>query len=109
MSERTIPHNTSKLLLCIRFYEVVKTLKEMYDVIIFDNPPVRLVSDGVQLLSKVDVPIYLFRANYSKRYFSDKLKEIAEINEIKNINVVLNAVETHKSTYGKNYGGYYTD
>lgn len=103
------PPNPSELLLGKRFDEVVKTLKEMYDVIIFDNPPVGLVSDGVQLLSKVDVPIYLFRANYSKRYFSDKLKEIAEINEIKNINVVLNAVETHKSTYGKNYGGYYTD
>ena len=38
----------------------------MYDVILIDNPPVGLVSDGVQILANADIPIYVFKANYSK-------------------------------------------
>jgi len=109
ISAGPIPPNPSELMLNNAFEGIIDQLKERYDIIVFDNPPVGLVSDGVKLLSKVDVPIYVFRANYSKRYFVEKLKEIADINEINNISVVLNGVDTHKSTYGGNYGGYYSD
>ncbi|HZH70154.1 MAG TPA: CpsD/CapB family tyrosine-protein kinase, partial [Flavobacteriaceae bacterium] len=104
-----IPPNPSELLLNPYFEEIVEQLKERFDTIIFDNPPVGLVSDGVQLLSKVDVPIYVFRANYSKRNYVEKLKEITKIAEVKNISVVLNAVDINKGIYGGNYGGYYSN
>ncbi|HLV42841.1 MAG TPA: polysaccharide biosynthesis tyrosine autokinase [Brumimicrobium sp.] len=109
ISAGPIPPNPSELLLGNRFDELLIKFKEDYDIIIFDNPPVGLISDGIQLLSKVDVPIYVFRANYSKRYFVDKLKEIASIDEITHINVVLNGVVSQKTSYGNNYGGYYTE
>jgi capsular exopolysaccharide synthesis family protein len=109
ISAGPIPPNPSELLLGQTFEGLIERFEERYDIIVFDNPPVGLVSDGVQLLSKVDVPIYVFRANYSKRYFVEKLKEIAGINEMSNINVVLNAVDAQKGTYGGNYGGYYSD
>src|SRR5690606_12490054 len=69
ISAGPIPPNPSELMLNDSFDEIVEKLKQRFDVIIFDNPPVGLVSDGVQLLSKVDVPIYVFRANYSKRNY----------------------------------------
>lgn len=109
ISAGPVPPNPSELMLSKTFEDVVEKLKERFDIIIFDNPPVGLVSDGVQLLSKVDVPIYVFRANYSKRRFVEKLKEISVIDDIKNINVVLNGVDTKRSTYGGNYGGYYSE
>jgi len=109
ISAGPVPPNPSELILSKTFEDVVEKLKERFDIIIFDNPPVGLVSDGVQLLSKVDVPIYVFRANYSKRRFVEKLKEISVIDDIKNINVVLNGVDIKRSTYGGNYGGYYSE
>lgn len=109
ISAGPIPPNPSELLLGPRFDEVLEQFKENYDIVIFDNPPVGLVSDGIELLSKVDVPIYVFRANYSKRYFVDKLKDISNIKEISNINVVLNGVEAYNGAYGASYGEYYSD
>src|SRR5690554_7293899 len=109
ISAGPVPPNPSELILSKTFEDVVEKLKERFDIIIFDNPPVGLVSDGVQLLSKVDVPIYVFRANYSKRRFVEKLKEVSVIDDIKNINVVLNGVDIKRSTYGGNYGGYYSE
>lgn len=102
-----IPPNPSELILNDRLDVLIEEFKKDYDMIIFDNPPVGLVSDGIQLLSKVDVPIYVFRSNYSKRNYVDKLHEIASLDELKNINVLLNGVDSKKSTYG--YGNYYTE
>ena len=91
------------------FENVLEAAKQHYDVVIFDTPPVGIVSDGVQLLSKVDVPIYVFRANYSKRHYVDKLRSISEIKEIKNISVALNGVTQSKNSYGYGDTSYYTE
>lgn len=104
-----IPPNPSELILGNRFDELIEEFKDLYDIIVFDNPPVGLVSDGVELLRKADVPIYVFRSNYSKRNYLEKLHEIAEIKDLKNINVILNAVDSKKSLYGYGYGNYYTE
>lgn len=104
-----IPPNPSELILNDRLDLLIEEFKEDYDIIIFDNPPVGLVSDGIQLLSKVDVPIYVFRSHYSKRNYVDKLHEIASLEELKNINVVLNGVDLKKAAYGYGYENYYTE
>lgn len=104
-----IPPNPSELMLGKRFDELIEEFKNEYDIIVFDNPPVGLVSDGVQLLRKADVPIYVFRANYSKRNYLEKLHEISDIKDLKNVNVVLNGVDAKKSMYGYGYGNYYSE
>lgn len=109
ISAGPIPPNPSELILGSRFDELIEEFKEAYDMVIFDNPPVGIVSDGIQVLRKADVPIYVFRSNYSKRHFSEKLFDISEIKELKNINIVLNAVDAKSSTYGYGYGNYYSE
>jgi capsular exopolysaccharide synthesis family protein len=109
ISAGPIPPNPSELMLSDHFENVLEAAKQHYDVVIFDTPPVGIVSDGVQLLSKVDVPIYVFRANYSKRHYVDKLRSISEIKEIKNISVALNGVTQSKNSYGYGDTSYYTE
>ncbi|WP_107038457.1 exopolysaccharide transport family protein [Brumimicrobium mesophilum] len=104
-----IPPNPSELMLGKRFDELIEEFKDAYDIIVFDNPPVGLVSDGVQMLRKADVPIYVFRSNYSKRNYLEKLHELAEIKDLKNVNVILNGVDAKKSLYGYGYGTYYSE
>lgn len=47
--------------------EVIKVLKASYDMIIIDNPPVGLVTDAIPIIQKADYPLYVFRANYSRK------------------------------------------
>ena len=100
-----IPPNPSELLLSDRFKEIVEELKGSYDVIIIDNPPVGLVSDGVKNLTEADIPIYIFKSHYSKRNFTYRIKELFEMQQLKSLNVILNGVQSNRSSsYGYGYG-----
>ena len=110
-----IPPNPAELLLSHRFKEIVEELKQSYDVIIIDNPPIGLVSDGIKSLTEADIPIYVFKSHYSKRNFAYRVKELFEMQQLNQLNVILNGVQTTKRSsygygygYGYNYGyGYY--
>ena len=54
-----------------------------------DNPPVGIVSDGIKMLAEADIPLYVFKANYSKRIFIKRVEELQEVQKIKNLNVIL--------------------
>ncbi|SFT88304.1 capsular exopolysaccharide family [Lishizhenia tianjinensis] len=108
----SIPPNPSELILSKYLTELIENLKTKYDYVLIDNPPVGIVSDGVQLLHDADIPIYIFKANYSKRQFIKRVLELKEIQKIKSINLLLNGVEQRNSKYGYGYGygyGYTAD
>lgn len=100
-----VPPNPSELLLSQRFKEILDELKQRYDVVVIDNPPIGLVSDGVKLLTEADIPIYVFKSQYSKRNFAYRIKELFEMQNLKSLNVILNGVVNNKnSVYGYGYG-----
>jgi capsular exopolysaccharide synthesis family protein len=99
-----VPPNPSELILSKDFQNILEKLKSMYDVILIDNPPVGLVSDGVQVLANADIPIYVFKANYSKRVFAERVKELFEVQQIKSLNVILNGTVVGRNGYGYDYG-----
>ena len=106
-----IPPNPSELILSETMNETLEELKKQFDVIVIDNPPVGLVSDGIGLLSKADCPIYVFKANYSKRIFVNRVIELIEVQKIKGLSIILNAVSPKRNHYGYGYGygNYYED
>jgi capsular exopolysaccharide synthesis family protein len=99
-----IPPNPSELIINGKIEKLIEELKTKYDVIIFDTPPVGLVTDGLHLIQLSDYPIYVFRANYSKRNFVQNADRLINENKITNLSVILNGVDTEKNTYGYNYG-----
>jgi tyrosine-protein kinase Etk/Wzc len=99
-----IPPNPSELILSDEFKNILEELKAKYDMIIIDNPPVGLVSDGIQILANADIPIYIFKANYSKRNFAERVKELFEVQQLTSLNVILNGIEPIKRRYGYGYG-----
>ncbi len=105
----TIPPNPSELILSDNMKNLLNLLKEDYDYIVMDNPPIGLVTDAMQTLKIADYPIYVFKSGYSKRLFIANLEYLWDDCDIKNISFVLNAVENNKNKYGygKRYGGYY--
>ncbi|GIV27210.1 MAG: sugar transporter [Bacteroidia bacterium] len=99
-----LPPNPSELVLSERTFSILEELKKKYDYIILDNPPIGLVSDATPILQKADIPIYVFRANYSKMNFVQIYDRLKNENKITKLSVVLNSVEIKKNTYGYNYG-----
>ncbi|NBV67554.1 MAG: polysaccharide biosynthesis tyrosine autokinase [Flavobacteriia bacterium] len=103
-----IPPNPSDLIQSPYFHQILEELKLKYDVILIDNPPVGIVSDGIQILAMADIPIYVFKANYSKRVFAGQIQNLFKIQKIDKLNVVLNGVTNNGNLYGysQSYGGY---
>ena len=100
-----IPPNPSELILSQGYQDVIDELKKLYDVVIIDNPPVGLVSDGVRNLTEADIPIYVFKSQYSKRNFASRIEELFEVQQLKSLNVILNGVKSNNgSAYGYGYG-----
>ena len=101
-----IPPNPSELILNKRVSHLMNDLRKRFDYIIFDTPPVGLVTDA-QLLSKyADASIYIVRQGYTFKNQLQLLQEIINTNKIKNLNVVINGVKV-KNTYGYGYASGY--
>lgn len=101
------PPNPAELLLSSEFDNILERLKEIYDVIILDTPPVGLVTDGILAMKKADLAMYLVRANYSKQEFLKTLNRLHTVNQFKHIAVLLNALPNLRSNnYGYGYGYY---
>lgn len=106
-----IPPNPSELMLRPEFDEFLEDLKKDFDIIVIDSPPVGLVTDGIIAMQKADLPLYVVRSAYSKRFFSTNINKLIKVNGFRNLAVILNAVDNFK-TYGYGYGygyEYYTD
>ncbi len=116
------PPNPSELILSSRLDEVIEYLKKSFDYIVIDNAPIGLVTDGIATIQKANYPIYVFRAGYSKKIFTQILDKLKNESNIKDLAVVLNDVDISRKIYSYNYGygygygygggyggGYYTE
>ena len=107
-----VPPNPSELIVSSQFDTMLEELKNLYDIILIDTPPVGLVTDGMLVMQKADLPIYVFRADYSKRTFIKTMERVQKTQNFPHLCVVLNALNVSTDRdYGYNkYGyGYYDD
>jgi capsular exopolysaccharide synthesis family protein len=98
-----IPPNPSELIINGRLDDAIAELKTVYDYIILDTPPIGLVTDGIPAILKADFPIYIFRADYSRKNFVQLMDRLYNDHKLKNLSIVLNNVDLARNTYGYNY------
>ncbi|MBL0095675.1 MAG: CpsD/CapB family tyrosine-protein kinase [Bacteroidetes bacterium] len=99
-----IPPNPAELIINPKMDALLEHLKALYDVIIIDLPPVGIVSDGVPMMQKADYPLYILRANYSKKMFIAQINKLITENKVNNLSIILNGVEMSRLKYGYGYG-----
>ena len=100
----TLPPNPSELIVSNEFENTINKLKKNYDLIVIDNPPVGLVTDGIPVLNMSDYPIYVFKANFSRKNFIQNVDRLINENNLSKLSVVLNGVESNNRGYGSKYG-----
>ena len=109
-----IPPNPAELIINNKMSDVIDELKNSYDVIVIDTPPVGIVTDALPIISKVDYPIYIVRAHFSKKVFLKNIQMLKDKKNIKNLSVILNNAGGdikyggfRKYGYGYGYGNGY--
>jgi capsular exopolysaccharide synthesis family protein len=114
LSAGPVPPNPSELLLGSKMASLLNELRESYDVIVVDTPPVGLVSDALHLSQLADHTIFVIRQNFTPTATVKLVEEMYQQERLKNISIVLNDVRLKKYGYSYGYGygygsGYYEE
>lgn len=99
-----IPPNPSELLGSTSMELVLKELKEMYDYVILDTPPLLAVSDSQILANKCDGAILVVSSGKTKRDQAMKSKQLLEMATTQLLGVVVNGVNEKQNNYYGRYG-----
>jgi len=100
-----IPPNPSELLLSQETANIMEYLREHYEYIILDAPPIGAVSDAQELFQYADSIVYIVRQGHTEKGLLKIIEAKHERGEVKNISYVLNDFSfSNRNGYG--YGGY---
>ena len=95
------PDNPSELLSSEEFANVLELLREQFDFVIVDTPPVLAVSDPCAVAARVDGVILTFRIHKRARPLAVRAREALTSTAAEVIGVVVNGVD-------QGAGGYYS-
>lgn len=88
-----------------KFKAFIRDIRERYDIVLMDTPPILPVADTLALKDLVDGFLFIFRVGFTPHpMFRQAVEEIGEKNII---GVVLNGVEQKKQKYYQRYYGNY--
>jgi len=99
--------NPTKLIMSDRFDEMIDKLKEKYDYILIDTPPIGIVSDSMKVMFMADLVLYVIKINYSKKEVFKTINDLSKGDKI-NFGIVLNGIDFEKSYYHHGYNKEYT-
>lgn len=99
--------NPSELLSNPVFEDLIKKLKDSYDFIIIDCPPVMMVSDAIPVGNVVDGTIFVCSSKSTNRKDAKAAVEVLQKNNVNILGTVLTQVENDGANSGYYYYYYY--
>lgn len=100
----TIPPNPTELLFSSRLEDLMADMREKYDYIFIDCPPIELVADTQIVEKYADQTIFVVRAGLLERSMLPELENIYNKKKYKNMSMILNGTEGTKGRYSYKYG-----
>jgi capsular exopolysaccharide synthesis family protein len=101
-----IPPNPGELILTKRLQNFFEYLRNNYDIIVVDTPPVGVVSDAIILGNMVDLTLFILRHRYSYRSSIQLLNELADFKKLPHLSIVINSIKRNKG-FSKDIQGSY--
>lgn len=98
-----LPPNPAELLTSARFKEMLDVLRDDFDFVIVDTPPLLAVSDPSVVAPRVDGVLLAVRIAKNTRPHAERAKEILTSMDANVLGVVVNGVD-REANYGYEYG-----
>lgn len=99
-----IPPNPGELLLRNEFKLLIDKLKNEFEVILIDTPPIGIVADALEVAPLVDHTIFITRQNFTPKEAIVSLQYHLDQGKLVNISVVFNDIYKSGLGYGYGYG-----
>ncbi|NJB87438.1 capsular exopolysaccharide synthesis family protein [Lewinella marina] len=100
-----LPPNPAELLMEGRMTNLVHRLRQEFDIVILDAPPVGIVTDGLLMKDLVNVTLFITRVGVTPKKSTGYINEMVEAGKMPRVNLVINGIDP-KSSYGYGYGYY---
>jgi capsular exopolysaccharide synthesis family protein len=101
-----LPYNPAELLTSPRLKEFLDLLREQYDFVLVDTPPLLAVTDPSVVAPRVDGVLLTIRVCKNSRPQAERAKEILTTLGVNVLGVVVNGFEDHGSSVGYAYQNY---
>lgn len=102
-----VPPNPAELLSSARAQRAFAQLRQAFDLVLIDSPPVLPVTDAVMLAKEADATLLIVATRQTKsgdlRRAAEKLAQV----DAKVLGIVLNETTKHGGSYGYGYGSYH--
>jgi tyrosine-protein kinase Etk/Wzc len=95
--------NPSELLEDESLHQLVRELREEYDDIVIDSPPVHIVSDALILAPLADLTLYAIRQGYTPQSELNFLKDLCKQEQLGTIRLVFNGIQRLRYGYGAQF------
>ena len=99
-----VPPNPSEMLGSNMMKELMEELLEIYDMILFDTPPVLAVTDALVLSKFCDGMLLVLRSQQTEKKDLLKAKELLDRSNANIIGVIMNDASLNQVTYNSYYG-----
>lgn len=96
-----IPPNPSELLGSSRMENILNQLREMFDYIIIDLPPVNIVSDAISISSLISGMIVVIREEYTEKKELEHCFRQLKLSNVNILGCVMNEAKSGSASYGK--------
>ncbi len=103
LTNGAIPPNPSELLESGKMKELLSDLKKVYDIIIVDAPPCKLVTDSIILSTLVDSTILVANSEKTKMKDFNEVKKAIQMVDGEIIGAILNKKKISGKTYSTGY------
>lgn len=103
-----VPPNPADLVGSARMDALIDGLKKQADIVLFDAPPVTVVTDAALLASKLDGALLVLRAGGTRREHAEQAKTLLEKGQTRLVGAVLNDAP-RDATLGNYYYSYQPD
>ncbi|MDE7335082.1 MAG: polysaccharide biosynthesis tyrosine autokinase [Muribaculaceae bacterium] len=103
LPEGLTPPNPTELLYSPNLEKLVDELRERYDYVVFDCPPIEIVADARLLNPYIDMTIFVMRSGLFEKSDLKVLRQLYDSHRYNNLALILNATDSVHGIYG-NYG-----
>jgi capsular exopolysaccharide synthesis family protein len=100
------PHNPSELLSTPEFKELLDVVRERYDFVLLDTPPILAVTDPCAVAARVDGVLLAIRMRKGVHFSAVRASETLASIDAKVLGVIVNGVDGNNLGYGKRKYGY---